>query len=255
MMLPLVAMALTAAPLKVAVSDFTANAGDAAKARLWSERFADVMRREGGVELVTPGDIAVLLGAERQRQLLGCDSGGCVAELAAALDAQGVLVGSINRTGDKYLVVIKVLRQPNGSVWWSASERVTGEDALLDWLDQQATRAARALAPTPPVAVGPLVLGGAGVATLGVGVTFLVLSNTASLSAVRGANSSGELATALEAGRFQGTLGVTLSAVGAATLAASLIWGLTRSRDARGTVSVTVVPSAGGGVIGVGGAW
>ena len=131
---------LCASPVKIAASGFTVNSEDTARAGVWVERFAEVMRRDKRIEVTTASDIAQLLGVERQKQLMGCDSNteSCMAELASALGADGTLVGSITHTGDSYLAVVKVIRQKNGSVWWSVSGRMTGEPALHDWLDQQA---------------------------------------------------------------------------------------------------------------------
>jgi hypothetical protein len=59
-----------------------------------------------GVSMTTPADVAVVLGLERQRQLLGCssDSSNCAMELAAALNARVLLGGSIARVGAGYAV-------------------------------------------------------------------------------------------------------------------------------------------------------
>ena len=218
---------LCASPVKIAASGFIVNTEDTARAVVWVERFAEVMRRDKRLEVTTAADIAQLLGVERQKQLMGCDSNteSCMAELASALGAEGTLIGSITHTGDSYLAVVKVIRQRNGSVWWSASGRMTGEPALLDWLDQQAQEVTRTLFPLAPLPVGPLVVGGVGVIALGIGATMLVLSNTTSLQDAKTAMSVGALSTAIENGRAQGTVGVVLLCVGGAALATAIIWG------------------------------
>ena len=188
---------------------FAVSGEDEARAAIWLERFAEVMRRDGRVEVTTASDLAHLLGLERQKQLLGCDSEAtsCLAELANALGTEGVLVGSITRSGNAYLAVLKVIRQKNGSVWWSSSARVRGEPALLDWLDDQAAASVSAMFPRSALPAGPLVLGGAGIVAVGVGATFVILSNTVALEAVRSAPSEQALATALDQGRTQSDAG------------------------------------------------
>ena len=245
---------LCASPVKIAASGFTVNSEDTARAGVWVERFAEVMRRDKRIEVTTASDIAQLLGVERQKQLMGCDSNteSCMAELASALGADGTLVGSITHTGDSYLAVVKVIRQKNGSVWWSVSGRMTGEPALLDWLDQQAQEVTRTLFPSAPVPVGPLLLGGAGVVALGVGATMLVLSNTVSLRAVQNAGTPSELERVIETGRTQGTVGVVLASVGGAALATAIVWAAVRTEP---SASVSLVPIPGGMAATVGGRW
>jgi len=243
---------LCAAPVKLAASGFTASGEDSARANVWTERFAEVMRRDGRVEVTTAGDVAQLLGAERQKQLLGCGSESCLAELANALGTDGLLVGSITRSGDSYLAVVKVIRQKNGSVWWSASGRMSGEPALLDWLDAQAASSVDAIAPRAPLPAGPLVLGGAGIVAIGAGVTLVVLSNTVALQAVKSAPDEPRLATALDSGRAQNTVGIVCLAVGGAALAASIVGLLMRSEP---PPAVALAPVPGGVVASFGGQW
>ncbi|MDP1822416.1 MAG: hypothetical protein Q8L48_04215 [Archangium sp.] len=246
---------LCAGPVKLAASGFAVNGEDTARASVWLERFAEVLRRDKRVEVTTTADLAQLIGLERQKQMLGCepDATSCLAELANALGTDGVLVGSIIRTGDSFLVVVKVIRQKTGGVWWSASGRMTGEGALLDWLDAQAAVAVNAMLPPPPVPVGPLVVGGLGIVALGVGATLVALSNTVALEAVRTAPDEPALAKALDAGRTQGTAGVIVLGVGGAALATSIVWLIARGEPAA-TVALSPVP--GGGVwASVGGRW
>ena len=247
-------MALCAGPVKLAASTFAVSGEDEARASIWLERFAEVMRRDGRVEVTTASDLSHLLGLERQKQLLGCDTeaASCLAELANALGTDGVLVGSITRSGNSYLAVLKVIRQKNGNVWWSSSARVTGEPALLDWLDEQANASVNAMFPKAPVPVGPFVLGGAGLVALGVGATFVALSNTVSLDAVRNAPTEAALATALDAGRSQNTAGFICLGVGGAAVATSVIWLVARGAP---STTVALVPLPGGMVASIGGRW
>lgn len=249
-----VLMFLCAAPVKIAAPGFTVSGDESARASVWLERFAEVMARGRRVEVTTAGDLAQLLGMERQKQLLGCgtDSTSCLTELANALGTDGVLVGSITRTKDSYLAVVKLIRQKNGSVWWSASGRMNGEPALLDWLDEQATASVDAIVPRPSLPAGPLVLGGAGVLALGAGATLLALSNTVTLSAVRNAPSEPELATALGSGRTQSAAGIVCLGVGGAALAASIVWLAMRPEPGP---AVALVPVPGGVVASLGGRW
>lgn len=246
-------MLLLAAPVKVAATGFTVTGEEQGRASVWLERFAEVMRRDQRVEVTTAADLAQLIGMERQKQLLGCSelATSCLTELANALGAEGILVGTITRSGDSYLVVVKVLHQKNGAVWWSASGRVTGENALLDWLDEHAGHAVDALVPPAPVRAAPLVLGGAGIVAAGVGATLVALSNTVALEKVRTA-SEPQLAAAIDSGRTQNVSGVVLLGVGGAAVVTSVIWLLL---PAEPRAKVSLMPTPGGAFAVVGGEW
>ncbi|MFO0595817.1 MAG: FlgO family outer membrane protein [Myxococcaceae bacterium] len=248
----LAALVLTAAPVKLATSGFTAAPEDAQKVRAWADRFVTVLRQSRRIEVTTSDDLQQLLGMERQKQLLGCDTNTCIAEIAAALGTDGVLAGTITRADSGFVVSLRVLHSKSAQVWWSASGRPPSETALLDWLDTQAEVLAETLAPAPRQPVGPWVLGGVGVAALGVGTTFLVLSNTVTLEQVRNANDVGTLSTTVNTGRMQSGVGVVAVSVGAAALAGALIWGVVAKPEAP---QVALVPMSGGALVSVGGAW
>jgi hypothetical protein len=246
---------LLATPVKVAATGFTVAGEDAKRAGVWLERFAEVMRREKRVEVVTADDLAQLVGIERQKALLGCEEAAstCITELANALGTDGVLVGSITRSDDSYLAVVKVLRQRDARVWWSASGRMKGEGALLDWLDEQASVAVDAIAPRAPLRAGPFILGGAGLVSLGIGAAFLAIANTSTLKEVQMAGNEPDLKAALDAGRTQSAVGVVLVSVGGAALVSSIIWLALPPGDAKPTVAL--VPTRDGAFAVLGGRW
>jgi hypothetical protein len=255
MLTPLVIALLAASPVKIAATGFQVTGGiESQRADVWLERFAEVMRRDGRISISTSNDIAQLLGVERQKQLLGCsiDGSSCIAELADALGAAGVLVGTFTKSGDSYLVVVRVLRQPGGDIWWSASGRVTGESALLDWLDEQAAACADALAPKPKRSVVPIVLGGVGLVTAVAGGALLAVSHTVGLQAVRDAPTEPELGSALNTGRAESSAGVVLIGVGAAAFVGALVW---RFAERDPAVPIVAMPIEGGAMVSVGGTW
>lgn len=243
-------------PVRVAATSFQVSGDDAKKADVWIERFAEVMRRDPRLEVTTPSALASMLGFERQRELLGCNEnkGACMAELASALGADGILGGSITRSGESYLAVLRLVRQKDGKVWWSTSSRVKGEEALLDWLDAQAESAVSAIFPKPKVLVAPLVTGLSGVAAIGVGTTLLVLSNTTSVQAVREAQDVGQLEQAVNSGRAQGIAGIVLLGVGGAAAITSFIC-LAVQKPADSAPALSLVPLEGGAFASIGGRW
>lgn len=95
-----------------------------------------------GFQVVTAKEMSALIGAERERALLGCDSSGCLAELGDALGAQLVILGELARIGKLIQVNVKVVTSRGTGTRASFSKRLTSDDQLLEALDE----AAKALA-------------------------------------------------------------------------------------------------------------
>ncbi len=94
--------------------------------------------RGGGYDITSPDDLAVSLGLERQRQLLGCgdSASSCTAELAGALAADRILSGSLSRVGESLLLSMTLL-DGSGSRLQQVSSRLKGGtlDGALDEVD------------------------------------------------------------------------------------------------------------------------
>lgn len=247
---------LTAAPVKIATSGFIVTGVEERVADAWVERFATVMGQDGRVKVTTQRDVVQLLGLERQKQLLGCsdESNSCLTELAGALGVDGVLSATIVKNGPGGLATVKVLRVKDASVWVSASERFSSDEALQDWLDATARQFTIELAGpsggTPFVRFVPGLLGVVAGATGGVLFGFSK-SDAASL---RDAASSPrpDLVVGLvaERGRAFEAIGLSLIGVGAAGIVGSVLW-LIFGGDAP---AVSLVPSSGGALVVLGGA-
>jgi hypothetical protein len=54
-------------------------------------------------------DINQLLDFEAEKQLMGCEDDSCLAELAAAMNAQRIVSGTMDKVGSKYFVVLNEL--------------------------------------------------------------------------------------------------------------------------------------------------
>src|SRR4051812_21407542 len=95
-----VAVVISAAPLKIVAPGWQFTGLERAKGQVFEDRFLTLLGKKSGIEIVTERDLAAVLGLERQKQLLGCDTAGseCVAELSSALGANAVLTGSVART-------------------------------------------------------------------------------------------------------------------------------------------------------------
>lgn len=137
----LTAAAAGSTSFQIAATNITVTGMATEKSSLYTEHFAQQLATSG-VRVVTQKEIAALLGAERQRQLLGCSesAGSCLAELASALGADGVLLGEVSRLDEgSYQMSLKVVWSRDGRPLTSFVGRAYSESALLDLLARAAT--------------------------------------------------------------------------------------------------------------------
>lgn len=99
-----------------------------------------------GMRVVTAQQIQALLGSQRQKAILGCqseaESAACLVELANALGVDGLVTGSIGKFGNSYQLNIVIVDSRDGSMLGSYSGRADGEKALLDLLGTAARNVA-----------------------------------------------------------------------------------------------------------------
>jgi hypothetical protein len=147
--LPLAAL-LSAAPAqtKLAVGSLSTVNVSPELAGFVVEHLAEELRGRG-FRVTTSGDMAAILGLERQKQLLGCtDSGSsCLAELASALGVDAVVAGELAKLGATYQLDLKVLSAKDGARLAGWSERLKDESLLTDALHRAAEAIATALPP------------------------------------------------------------------------------------------------------------
>jgi hypothetical protein len=145
----LLAQAPTSPPIKLASVGFTQVRVPKALATSFEETFALRLSQTGKARVTTPRDVAAVLGVERQKQLLGCGSNGsCLAELAGALGAEGIVTGEIALVGKVYQLTIKILSPEQGRVLFQLLERCKTEEAVLETLDHAAVEALETLTQT-----------------------------------------------------------------------------------------------------------
>lgn len=261
MVTPVLVLLLSAVPVRVAATGLQVTGVEPPVAEAWVERFAAVMA-EGGVVVTTQRDVGQILGLERQRQLLGCsdESTSCLAELAGALGVDAVVSGTVVKTGASYLVTLKVLRAKDASVWASASERLRGEDALQDFLDETARAFARTLAgpaatpgPPPSAAVVRWLPGAIGVVAAVSGGVLFGLSKRNADELRRASVDPGlgvDVAATASAGRALEGAGLALLVAGGVGVATSALW---LALSPRSDVAVAFVPTPDGPAVSVGG--
>lgn len=280
----LIALALTATisaatpPVQVAMPGFQVSDLPESRADLLGDFFAQRLTEAGGgrISVVTRSQVASVLGYERQKELLGCsnDSSSCLAELAGALGAEALVVGTIGRIGNSHAVNLKVVHAGNGREVAARSARLDSEEKILDWLDETARLIApsvmRAFRPSeaselPALQAGevrttsgarqqawiPAAAGGAMLVGGGV-LLFLASEDAAKLRDPRPEYSATEL---VERGRSRQIAGDALIVGGLGALAAAgLMYGL-GGPDEVDAPAVALVPGARGGAVVVGGSF
>lgn len=128
---------IVAAPVKLAAPGFQTVNFDSKLADLYLDRFI-VLAKNPDLVIVTSRDISQVLGMERQRELVGCGSSNCVAELAGALGADAMLSGTVAKSEKSITLVIHAIRANDASELVSATVRADNEDALQDWIETHA---------------------------------------------------------------------------------------------------------------------
>ncbi len=236
-------------PVPLASVGFQAQPAEKALADSLANTLAVRMNETGLVKVTTPADIGVVLGMERQRQLLGCSESSCVAELAGALGSRAIVTGELVKVGEVVQLSVKVLDAASSSTLFAALERHANVEALLSAVDRLGSAAA--------LEVGrrfgkveyrrnmlPLIGIGAGVLVASVGGVFLGLS-AADHSALI-AKSPPTYAAALEvqrSGQMKQSVGLGLMTAGAVVAAGSLVWMLLKPGN---DVPIAFAPTPGG---------
>lgn len=125
-----------AEPLKLAVPGLTVVDMDEQQASFLSEHLSQQLADEGA-EVANAQDLTVLLGLERQRQLLGCTGKKCATTLTDAVDVDGLVLGDIAKLPkDRYQLNLRLLDSNKGTRVKTYSRRVAGYEALLDEIEK-----------------------------------------------------------------------------------------------------------------------
>ncbi len=265
MLAPIAATIFSAASLHLALGPLEVSEFGQQRGAAFVEYFVQQVRR-AGIEVTTPRELATVLGVERQKQLLGCDdsSGSCIAELAGALGADGVITGSIGKVGEVLVCSVKVI-DARARVIATATVSSSDEGHLLDALDGAVAQLTAQLGAAYPGRLSrgtsrawALLPAAAGVVLAAVGVGLNVAArdiNSRLASNPRAVPDEATLNRELGQGyALQAASWVLIGAGGAALAAAAAVALLTGSSEPATRVGVAVGPK-GELLIGLAGAW
>lgn len=214
-------------------------------------------------DVVSTRDVQAILGAERQRQLLGTcgdDGAGCSKDLSALLNARFLLSGQLARVGSAWQLTLQMADTERAQPVGRSSKLAGSLEALRALVPYAAAEATGAPLPPPPSRVLPVTLMAAGATAVlsGGAVGLLALSRQGQLNdelCPGGPLPDGRCTgTGLQTREFyaaqdaalagQKWLAAGLMVAGAALFGVGL-W-LLPPEDARTRVSAVVVPGAEG---------
>ena len=123
-----------------------------------------------------------MLGAERQKQLLGCGEESCITELAGALGAPYLMSGSLVRIEGVFQLNIQVLESAKARIIGRSTKLSKDFESLRFQIPYAVAEACGTPLPPPPSRVLPYsMIGVGGVAVVGGGVLGIVALNNESL--------------------------------------------------------------------------
>jgi hypothetical protein len=137
MLVPALALALAlGAPPRLAVLPIAAGDGvPPGTATAVAEALAGEIRRRAGLDVITQRDINALLTLERQKEMLGCQSDACMAELGGALGCDRLVAGDLAQVGESWLFSLKLVETARARVAAQSDRRLRG-GTIDDVLDQ-----------------------------------------------------------------------------------------------------------------------
>jgi hypothetical protein len=127
-----------AEPLKLAVPGLSTVDIDTQRTSFIIEHLAQELSDQGA-QVVSAQDLTVMLGLERQRQLMGCSGGKCVTELTGTLGVDALVTGNVARvSGERYQLNLRMLDASSGLRVRTYTKRVVGFEPLLDEMSKAA---------------------------------------------------------------------------------------------------------------------
>jgi len=145
---------------------------------------AHLLADRGGCAVLSRAEIESLVRFEVERQVAGCDSDGCLAELGDALGVSKLVTGSVQKVDDDVVVSLRVIDMATMHVERRVTDSAASSEALVPfvrWVAQRLTRGDTAAGPRPTSSISQLAnqqspWTTAAWATVGVGGATLVLA-------------------------------------------------------------------------------
>ncbi len=173
---------ISAKPVSLASPGWASADVDPRRTLFFADHLAAQISAQG-ISVVTGTEIRQTLALERQKQLLGCDTSNCLAEISGALGVDGVITGTVAKVGKRLAVTLKIV-SPSNRTLALADLQADSESDLIELLNREAPRLAEDVRialfgkPSPLQSLRRVwwAPGVAGVAAFALGATFTGLS-------------------------------------------------------------------------------
>jgi TolB-like protein len=159
-LLPHAALAQTAAPppgqaawpdvkpdakkagMSIAVFSLEAQGVEAKVSNIVSETILSEIGRLPDTKVIGSKDFDAMLGYEQKKQLVGCTEASCATALGGALGVDRILMGSVGKLGESFVVNLKLMDIRKGETEALFTKRLTGgtEEDFLDVLPEALTK-------------------------------------------------------------------------------------------------------------------
>jgi hypothetical protein len=138
------ASAPTGRPCKAAVLDLTPGEGvTLERAQSLTEVVTGEVGAHLGCTVLSRAEIKALVSFEVERQLSGCDTSGCLAEIGDALGVDQLVLGTMSRIDSRSLVSLRLVDMHTMQVRRRVTDSYEGEDKdALRWIGWLARRLA-----------------------------------------------------------------------------------------------------------------
>jgi hypothetical protein len=180
------------------------------------------LARTGKLDVTSSSELAVLIGVERQKQLMSCADEGCIVEISSALGTDQLFDGSVGAIGNLRVLSLRILDVKTGKALARESATVDDEGKLPDALHELVARMLHLSAPPKPRSKVPafislgvgaaLAIGGAvlGVVALGPYYTYRVAPASATRENL---HQSAQLTAGIADGLYAAALAAAVVAV------------------------------------------
>lgn len=154
---------------RLVVNDVAALQVTAEEAGAITDATVNYLAARGLFEVLGARDVQTIIGAERQRQLMGAcgdDGSGCSADLSKLVAARFVLSGQLARVGNAYQLTLQLIDTEKSQPVGRSSKLAGTLEAIRELIPYAASEATGSPLPPPPSRALPITLIGAGGATL-----------------------------------------------------------------------------------------
>jgi hypothetical protein len=115
-------------PIRVALYSLERAGIDPRLARIVEDSLLAELRKLQRASVLSMDEVKTLLDHEAQRQLMGCDEGSCLAEIAMALGADSLIIGGVTKVDNHVVVSLRRMEPQSASVVQSYNQQLTWAD-------------------------------------------------------------------------------------------------------------------------------